>query len=96
MSFQRPDAGARFHLPELDRLIEAAAGEQACIRGEGQRADPFAMPRQYLQQRPLLGVPEPDVGIHAAAGEQAPIGAAGDGENWPTLGGKTREGCPGS
>ncbi len=47
MSFQRPQAGTCFRVPELDRLIEATASQQVRIRtrSEGQRADPVTMPR---------------------------------------------------
>src|SRR5262245_10347319 len=85
MPGERPAAVTRFRVPQLDRLIEAATGEQVRIRArrEGQHADQVAMPRQFPQQRPLLAVPQPDDGILAATGEQAAIGTPRERQNPP-------------
>jgi len=98
MPFQRPQAGTAFHVPQLDRLVEAAAGEQTRIRArsEGQRTDPVAMPMEFLQQRALFAVPQPDDPIEPAAGQQAAIGTPGEGKNPPALRWQTREACPGA
>src|SRR5450432_3125018 len=96
MSRERPLAGARCHLPQLDLLIVAAAGEQRRLLSEGQRADWGAMTRQFPKPRPLLGVPQSDNGIESAAGKQTSIRTPGDGQNRPTLGVKTLQVCSGS
>src|SRR5215472_136153 len=98
MSFQRRPAGASFHVPELDRLVgagagEAAAGEQISIRSEGQPDDQVAMPMQFLEQRPLFGIPQPNDRILAAAGEPTSIRTPGYSQNRPTRRVQTRQGC---
>src|SRR5947209_16905108 len=96
MAFQRRPAGARFHFPELDRLVVTAAGEKARSRSEGQLEDLVAMTRQFLEQRPLFGVPQPDDGIEPAARKHTSIRAPGYGQNPPTPCLKTRQFSPGS
>src|SRR5947209_18917771 len=59
MSFQRRPAGARFHFPELDRLVEAAAGEQRSLRREGQPGDLAAMTMKLWDELALSGSRRP-------------------------------------
>src|SRR5947209_8395879 len=96
MAFKRRTAGASFHFPELDRLVEAAAGEQRSVRSEGQHGDLVAMTMQFSEQRALFGVPQPGDGIEPAARKHTSIWAPGDCQNPPTPCLKTMQFCPGS
>src|SRR5207245_1229440 len=96
MSFQRRTTGIRFYVPELDRLVRTAAGEEARIRSEDQFVDLVAVTMQFFPQRPLVGVPQPNDGIYTATRKQAPIAAPGECQNLAALGVKTRQWCPGS
>src|SRR5436309_9765540 len=96
MSFKRRPAGARFYLPEFDRLVATAAGEEGRSRSEGQLVDLVAMTMQFLEQRTLFRVPQPDDGIEPAARKQVSIRAPGECQNAPALRLRTRQLCTGS
>src|SRR2546426_5077661 len=73
MPLERHTIAAPFDIPEPDRLVTAATGQQAPIRAPGHRIDRAALAGQRLEALPRGDIPESDGGIISATGERPAI-----------------------
>src|SRR5262245_25760675 len=75
VSFQRFETVAGAHLPQTDRLVSTAAGQQGAIRAELDRADLACMGFQDFEAEAGADLPQADRLVLTAAGQQSSIRA---------------------